>query len=181
MRIMRIASVGLLLSLLVGGTCLGDCTGLLGEVVAWPSAMGVARELELSPYPSEDGTLFATRDDARFGCMNLGNGPDTAIAVAFVGGESPRLWVDANNNEDLTDDGTPEWSDSYSDSSFEWKRRLHVSYETGDTDYTAEYEVNVIALRGHDGWDLFYSSHCLRKGLLWTRGGDGHCLAGRHE
>ena len=168
MRIVRFTSFGFLLVLLIAGVCLADCTGLLGEVVSWPSAMGPARRLDTSPYPAEDETLFAARADAMFGCLHLGNGPDTAIAVAFVGGDSPRLWVDANNNEDLTDDGTPEWSDSYSDSAFEWKRRLHVSYTSNGIEHTAEYEVNVIALRDYDRWDLFYSSHCLRKGLLWT-------------
>ena len=47
-----------------------------------------------------------------YGKLVLGNSPakqNIAVVVDETDGQSPRLYVDANNNGDLTDDGSPEW------------------------------------------------------------------------
>ena len=155
------------------GCCLAVNVALLGEVIAWPSAIGPARVVELGPTPPEDGIRFANSPAVTYGSLQLGNGSDTTIALAFEGGMSPKLWVDQDNDEDLLDDTDPEWDKSSSDNAFTWVRSVTVSYsDSADLDYTGEYIVSISAYRDPGGcWDLIYSSFCLRKGLLWTEDG----------
>lgn len=43
----------------------------------------------------------------RYGYLKLGNGVDQQVSFAFVENDSGLLYLDKNNNEDLTDDGAP--------------------------------------------------------------------------
>lgn len=53
----------------------------------------------------------AYRGKPQYGAIRLGNGPRSTIyfAVDEVKGEAGRIYIDANANGDLTDDGSPEW------------------------------------------------------------------------
>ena len=59
---------------------------------------------------------FVTKEPAyagkpRYGALRVGNGPRSAIAFAIVEGEGhDRIYVDANGNGDLTDDGKADWN-----------------------------------------------------------------------
>jgi len=155
----------------VTSVCHAADVGLLGELIPWPSAIGFAKSIARNDAPLEQGTRFPASDTTIFGSIPLGDGPDSLLSVAFEGGESPRLWVDCNNNEDLTDDADPTWSDHPASDLYTWIRTVRVSYAGDSTGSGIEYMIRVSALRTWDGWDLYYGSYCLRKGLLWTDDG----------
>jgi len=48
-------------------------------------------------------------DDPRYATLNVGDGSDREVTVVLdeVEGQSPRLYVDSNNDEDLSNDGPP--------------------------------------------------------------------------
>jgi len=169
---LRASLLGSVAALGISAACVAVNVALLGEIVIWPSAIGAARDVELTQVPVEAGTRFAASQEVVFGNLQLGNGTDTIIALAFEGGASPKLWLDQDNDEDLINDTSPEWTDNPSHDVYAWIRSVEVSYLTEDGDeHTAEYIVYVAAYRRKDGWDVVYTSYCLRKGLLWTEDG----------
>ena len=74
-----------------------------------------------------------TFPDPKFGALVIGNGSDSLITIALD--ESPGkgesfLFIDRNNNEDLTDDEDYDWDD---DKSTYWtkERLVYVNYKNG--------------------------------------------------
>jgi len=79
---------------------------LLGQMVPWPMmSTGIAgRGLEIDRAPDEALTLPDLPPSVRFGLMALGHGSDPGVSCAVCNqlDGPPLLLVDANNNEDLT-------------------------------------------------------------------------------
>ena len=143
---------------------------VLGGLMAWPSAVGQAPEIALSPTPDEEGVRFPATEDTWFGSVTLGNGDDPVFSLAFEDGETPHLWIDANNNESLIDDGTPDPTYHHSFDSYAWIRTLQVSYTWNGTSYEAPYILRITAFRRYDEWSIIFGSWCLHEGLLLMKG-----------
>ncbi len=71
-------------------------------------AHGATSASKLSAKPCETLSIepkYASRP--RYGCLKLGNGADQQVSFAFVENDSGLLYLDKNNDEDLTNDGAP--------------------------------------------------------------------------
>jgi outer membrane protein assembly factor BamB/thiol-disulfide isomerase/thioredoxin len=75
-----------------------------------------------------------------YGTMQLGDGSDNLITLVVdeAEGEAPRIYVDRNNDEDLTNDGSGEWSRSGSMLGLSGVA-IDVAYESGTVPYTFEF------------------------------------------
>jgi hypothetical protein len=72
------------------------------------SPMGMAHGATSASKPCETLTAepkYASRP--RYGCLKLGNGDDQRVSFAFVENDPGLLYLDKNNDEDLTNDGAP--------------------------------------------------------------------------
>lgn len=147
--------------------------GLLGELIEWPSAFGGSPEIELYAAPVEDLVNTPQGDGIRFGSVELGNGADTTFSLAVRWEPEPRLWIDANNNEDLGDDGGGLAPDSCQRATYHWYVRVDVSYwveplDSAVSEWTEEYILRVVAHRLEKELEFSCTGYCLRKGLVTT-------------
>lgn len=103
----------------------------------------VPRRIRLTATPAEGGlTLPAFHSPKpQFGALHMGNGSDTVISLAVDEGPNGYfLYVDKNNNEDLTDDDDPLWDDDKGE--YRLKEVLvDVSYRDGRNQRTVPYPV----------------------------------------
>lgn len=148
------------------------CTVLLGETV---ESVGIGgRELHIiSLYdaPREDLIYAPVGEDIQYGTIRLGNGADTLISIAVRLEPEPLLWIDANNNEDLYDDGPTRPDSISSQHQWTWYREITVSYWEDGIHSTAPYVLRISVFQSSsvwddDGWDVLYSCFCARKGLI---------------
>ena len=77
----------------------------------------------------------------RYGWLDLGNGPDRAVTVVLdaAEGKSPRLYVDANNDEDLTNDGPAEMQSGFGSRYHLEDKTIDVSYASGSVPYACRF------------------------------------------
>jgi thiol-disulfide isomerase/thioredoxin len=89
--------------------------------------LGAGRPLGVSKEPAYVGTPF-------YGLLRLGNGPRSLVAVAIdEKGTESRIFLDANANGDLTDDGSSEWTRSEKDGVVSLQREATLRASWGDT------------------------------------------------
>ena len=141
--------------------------GLLGETVEMSMFFGGQMEtIDLYESPHETLSSAPEGEDIRYGFIKLGNGLDTRISLAVRLGPNPLIWIDANNNEDLLDDGaaTPDVAPSQHEQ--RWYREVTVSYWEDGGHSTAPYVLRISALKFAGEWDFAYSCFCARKGLV---------------
>lgn len=98
--------------------------------------------IQLDSEPKEE--LVAEPDYASekplYGTMQLGAGSDTLVTLVVdeAEGETPRIYIDRNNDEDLTNDGAGEWSRSGPTLGLSGVA-IDVEYESGTVPYTFEF------------------------------------------
>jgi hypothetical protein len=79
----------------------------------WPGGLSVgqtsASGLDTRPHEALRAEPRYQSQSVLYGYLTLGDGPDPRISFALDERERPTwvLWVDKNNNKDLTDDGPP--------------------------------------------------------------------------
>jgi len=142
--------------------------GLLDRLIEWPSAIGGVPELSLARAPSEDLTDAPSGDGVWFASIELGTGGDAAYGLALRFEPEPRLWIDANNNEDLGDDGGGLRPASCRLGLCVWYPRVRVTYrdEAGEAEWAEDYILRVMADSGCDEPKAYYGSCCLRTGSV---------------
>ena len=115
----------------------------------------------------------------RYAALEMGNGEDHTITVALdEGDETPKIYIDKNNDEDLTNDGDGAW-DSKSDprpgstvyNTTMRSVRLDVDYEEDGASTTLPYYINMYRFMGVPDDDrranlLFYYPGTTLKGTL---------------
>lgn len=99
--------------------------------------------IQLEDTPQEELTAEpAYESDApQYGVLTVGDAPDNRITVVVdeVDPETSRIYIDRNNDQDLTNDGSGEWTGS-SASSFSLKQVLiDVPYQEGSVPATFEF------------------------------------------
>ncbi|MCK4570403.1 hypothetical protein KAT84_00500 [Candidatus Bipolaricaulota bacterium] len=141
--------------------------GLLGETV---ESIGIGggelHIISLYDTPREDLIYAPVGEDIQYGTIKLGNGADTLISIAVRLGPEPLLWIDANNNEDLYDDGASTPDVIWSQHSRAWYREITVSYWEDGAHYTSPYVLRIQVTKFGSNWDLLYIGFCTRKGLI---------------
>lgn len=170
---MRLLTIGcLVVGCLVGLTGRGEeSLAYLCELVDWPSSWGPIPTISFAPTPQEELRAFPVGENVKYGVIRLGNGQDPLISVAIREGPDPAIWVDANNNEDLTDDGGGKWDLQWRWNSFVWYFTVFVDYLKAGVDTIAPYTIEIVAYNPSGSrWEVSYASHCLRKGLLEVEG-----------
>lgn len=145
--------------------------GLLGETVEMIPLASTMKSVDLFETPPEVLRFAPEGDDIRYGFIKLGNGLDSRISLAVRLGDEPLLWIDANNNEDLFDDGAVMPDASHSPTNHTWYREITVSYWEDGIHSTAPYILRISVVQfphawDDDGWDVIYSGICARKGLV---------------
>jgi len=94
------------------------------------------KRIVLSPYTREAQLKLPEFKSAQplFGALQVGNGADSLVTLALDESQSDGfsfLYIDKNNNEDLTDDGEPQWD---IDEGEYWSKEalVDVHYKNGD-------------------------------------------------
>lgn len=93
------------------------------------------KRVVLSPYTREAQLNLPEFKSAQplFGALRVGNGADSLVTLALDESSSAGfsfLYIDKNNNNDLTDDGEPQWDD---DAGEYWSKEalVDVHYQNG--------------------------------------------------
>ena len=160
-RLPLMTLLALIVTILIASTVAAQETylGLLGETVEMNSLWGgTTRSIDLFETPSEALLAMPEGEDIRYGVIKLGNGADTLISLAIRLGDEPLIWIDANNNEDLFDDGAPTADVRQSTISHTWYREVTVSYWEDGVHSTAPYVLRLSALKMFNEWRFNYSS-----------------------
>ncbi len=136
---------------------------------------GKLEQLDLFDKPQEELVDKPAGKNILYGVLPYGNADDpVSFAYKERFRESPLIWMDSNNNEDLSDDGDP-----YPDISpsgwrtFTYKRRVKAKYtNSGDSHYvTVPVLINAIPAEGEAGWwDLVPSVSGTRRGTIRLEG-----------
>ncbi len=172
---MRRALVGVALILpLAGLVCMAASVALLSELVPWPMMLSAVpmTEVPLEPTPLEDIThLPALLPDVpalAFGLLTLGNGRDNGVTVALATEPSPRIWVDTDNDEDLSDEVVQLPATQITRSTYGWYVEVDVEYSATDGDIRVPHRICLLAdkLLGSSGYTFLYGGFCHRSGLL---------------
>lgn len=148
--------------------------GLLGEAVPWtiPPVYSMGIQLQKTPLEKLEGVPQVK--GLLFGAMELGNGEDNLVSIAVLLENPPRLWVDTNNNEDLSDDEHIMWDFRTVDgNTYLWSYlKVQVEYQVkGETVYLPVYVDNCVSMdpiRGGIGVDYSVLGH--REGLIEVDG-----------
>ena len=122
--------------------------------------LGAAKPAGVVKEPAYTGT-------PRYGLLRFGNGPksDTLVAVD-VGKDGSRLYIDSNQNGDLSDDGTGEWDvvRKISGANVEFATRpVHVSWGTL-TEETEGGEYRIFIFRRPETNGFSYATISAREG-----------------
>jgi peroxiredoxin len=78
----------------------------------------IPKVINLQDTPPEDHLILPAfrSTEPKFGALVLGNSSDPIVSVALDEGNTfSMIYIDKNNNEDLTDDGDPNWGDEKTD------------------------------------------------------------------
>ncbi len=144
--------------------------GLLGETVSWTIPPVYGTDIQLQKTPLEKLKGIPQVKGLLFGAMELGNGKDNLVSIAVLLENPPRLWIDANNNEDLSDDEHILWDFRTVDgNTYLWHYlKVQVEYQVkGETFYLPVYVDNCVSMdpiRGGIGVDYSVVGH--REGLI---------------
>jgi thiol-disulfide isomerase/thioredoxin len=122
--------------------------------------LGAAKPAGVVKEPVAAGTL-------RYGLLRFGNGPKSDTLVALdVGKDGSRLFIDSNQNGDLSDDGTGEWDvvREISGANLEFATRpVHVSWGTL-TEETEGGEYRIFIFRRPETNGFSYATISAREG-----------------
>jgi thiol-disulfide isomerase/thioredoxin len=122
--------------------------------------LGAAKPAGVVKEPASAGTL-------RYGLLRFGNGPKSDTLVALdVGKDGSRLYIDSNQNGDLSDDGTGEWDvvREISGANVEFATRpVHVSWGTL-TEETEGGEYRIFIFRRPETNGFSYATISAREG-----------------
>jgi thiol-disulfide isomerase/thioredoxin len=110
----------------------------------------------------------------RFGAFDLGNGPKsvTYFVIDEVKGAKGRIYVDLNQNGDLTDDGSGAWDKATDNEGTLWYEatlKLHASWGTPVAE-TESGEYTLFAYRRNGDPRVFYTRFTARQGSLTLAG-----------
>jgi hypothetical protein len=144
--------------------------GLLGEI-AGPSFLPFVSGLQfqkitLYETPHEPLAAAPQGDDIQYGFIKLGNDADSRISLAVRLGPEPLLWIDANNNEDLYDDGAVAPDALSPWRRCVWNREVVVSYWKDGIHSSASYPLQVMGWWSDGAWEFYYAGCVARKGLV---------------
>lgn len=149
----------------------GTFTGTLPKVMDKAFLFG-GHKLVFSPHPSEKLLKEPELEGKLYGEMKLGNGKDQLITV-IIGAEEgrPAIYVDANNDEDLTDDGGGRWDEELSGWGYRRKVTILVDYSIEGENVALPYQVYIDATKdrpGPAGRLKYYAwfGHCQREGRV---------------
>jgi len=103
-----------------------------------------------------------------YGAMKLGSGADALVTIVIdeVDNQSERIYVDRNNDEDLTNDGSGPWNADSRSSLRLSNVEIQVPYETGPVPYTFEFYRFRTRLREF----VFYYRNAAREGSITSDG-----------
>ncbi|MCR4403948.1 MAG: peroxiredoxin family protein [Candidatus Acetothermia bacterium] len=150
-----------------------ESIGFLSDLIDWPIGAVSAIPLSLqdtSPEPLLALPVQVTREGpCSYGAMILGNGEDRTITVLICQGEAPRVWVDANNDEDLTNDGDGLPDARWEWKGFRWSSTVRVEY---DNMVRAPYHAVVTGYYDYEEhrYSFIYGGYCHRRGLIELEG-----------
>lgn len=76
-----------------------------------------------------------------YGALQIGEGDDDTVMVVVdeVEGETPKIYIDRNNDEDLTNDGNGDWDQSSGSTLRLPNVAIDVAYPSGTAPYTLEF------------------------------------------
>jgi len=114
---------------------------------------GMEVEVKLSPIPPEKlrGLPQKGEGDLWYGSITLGNGADTTITMAvWEGPEGPYVWLDGDNDEDLSDEGPGHWEWHKGWERFLWRYRVNVEYRENGRDLHEPYLLRIMARPNYD-------------------------------
>jgi len=99
---------------------------------------------------SKEPAYSATHE---YAAIEMGNGADNIITVAIdEGGDTPKIYIDKNNNEDLTDDGDGAWQNVRSMRGISVASisnvEVQADYREGGKDFTEPYYLNIYRFIG---------------------------------
>lgn len=144
--------------------------GLLGETVSWTIPPVCSTDIRLQKTPLENLKGIPQVKGLLFGAMKLGNGKDNLVSIAVLLEGPPQLWIDANNNEDLSDDEHIMWDfrtvsgDTYIWHCLKVQAEYQVRGETVLLPVYVDIYVSMDPVRGGIGVDYSVVSH--REGLI---------------
>ncbi len=152
--------------------CVGTEVAWLGELVPWPMlATGfAAKSLILAETPQETIVLGGMSAYARFGLLPIGSGLDPGISFALLEDDDvpPLLRLDANNDEDLSNDPWLSYSEQEGPRKFTWFLTITPEYETNGTVSRVPYHIVFVAEYDYDagGYECYYAGYSHRSGLV---------------
>lgn len=136
--------------------------GAMGALVTYYRPL----RIELGARPAE--TLKAEpkyqSNKPLYGVLNAGDGKDSQITVVVdeIDEEQSRIYVDLNNDEDLTNDGDGKWTSSSSTNHRLSKALVQLDYGSGEQPYTFNFYRFKTRLREH----VFFYRDSYRAGEL---------------
>jgi len=113
--------------------------GVMGKLVSYYRPVRVM----LSAKPEEKLTKEPQYNSKEplYGTLQVGDGPDNHITLVVdeAEGKPPRVYLDRNNDQDLTNDGPGEWSRDAGDILALSDVVIDVPYKTGKVPYTFQF------------------------------------------
>ncbi|MCG8606949.1 TlpA family protein disulfide reductase, partial [bacterium] len=119
----------------------------------------IPKVINLQDAPPEDNLILPAFQSTqpKFGALTVGNSNDSIITVALDEGKIfSMIYIDKNNNEDLTDDGDPNWGDEKTDYlakevlvdvSYKRNKEASVPYPVQFYRYKARLKDTLVAFR----------------------------------
>jgi len=156
----------------------GGNTALLGELIPWPilpSALPMIL-LDLEETPAEAKTDLPLglpmMTQPSYGLIPLGNGDDPGVALALLGKEAPRLWVDINNDEQFSFDEFLHAGTRIGLRAYSWSVEVMVEYADGERLYHFPYQVLIVVSYSYirDQYEVRYGVSGVRRGLIQLAG-----------
>ncbi|MEW5825479.1 MAG: redoxin domain-containing protein [Candidatus Bipolaricaulota bacterium] len=155
---------------LAGASCAADSVGLLSELVPWPMMVSAVpmTEVRLTPAPQEGITGLPVIPSLVFGLLALGDGPDAGVTVALSTQPTPRLWIDQDNDEDLSDETEQLPSTQITRDTYGWYVDVEVEYRAGATVVQVPHRTFLLVDKqlGSSALTFLYGGFCHRSGLL---------------
>jgi len=161
----------LLICLAAGSVAVAAETAFLGELVPWPmlSTAIPGVPLELSDAPLEESIQGVWPEEAMFGLLGVGIGPDAGVTVAVVerGELPPTLLVDSDNDQDLTNNRWLEFDEQSGVRWYSWFVTVMAEYCDGTTCHQVPYHVSISALFSYveNHYIYYYGGFSHRRGL----------------
>ncbi|MGQ9733974.1 MAG: redoxin domain-containing protein [Candidatus Bipolaricaulia bacterium] len=150
--------------------------GLLSELLDWPIGAVSAIPLSLQDTPPESLSALPAQvvrgGPCSYGAIRLGNGRDRTITVLICHWEPPQVWIDANNDEDLTNDGGGLPDARWEWRGFSWSSTVQVEYDINDDIIRVPYHIRVTGYYNYEehGYSFIYGGYCHRQGLIELEG-----------